>query len=125
MARLVDERLKDILLSDLWGDGWPKIHVTLDVDSQPSTHRVPCDRQRRKPWQPTTTLHDLVRHLRNAAAHGRVTFSSDSQSLKEVKITIEDRPQDSQPVNWKAYMTGEELRECCVKFTELLVDTLG
>ena len=120
MARLVDERFKEILLSDLWGNGWPKIHITLDVDNQTSTHR-----RRRKPWQPTATLHDVVRHLRNAAAHGRVTFSSDSQRLEEVKITIEDRPQDGGPVNWRAYMTGEELREFCVKFSELLVDTLG
>jgi hypothetical protein len=43
------------------------------------------------------TLGDLVYHLRNAVAHGRLLFSSDSRNPADVRIRAEDaRPKAKQ-----------------------------
>jgi len=122
MARLAVQRFKELPLTDLEDLGWPKVHITLDKDSPPRTSR--CASQRSS-WHPTTTLYDLVRHLRNSAAHGRMTFSSDSPKPEKVEIRVEDVPPDSKTPHWKAYMTAKELRVFCEKFIELLDNTLG
>src|SRR5207244_2919357 len=44
------------------------------------------------------TLGDLVRRIRNAAAHGHLQFSSDSRLLSEVTISLSDyRPHATEP----------------------------
>src|SRR5438094_956061 len=91
------ERIKDVTLPDLNKKGWPRIKV------------VKGERQ---------ALGGLIHHLRNAAAHGRVKFSSDSRNLSEVIIDVEDcKPRQSIPY-WRARVSGEDLRTFCVKFTE-------
>ena len=60
----------------------------------------------------TWTLGQLARHLRNAAAHGRYYFSSDSRQPREVTITVEDKPR-GQPINWSASIRADKLYTFC------------
>jgi signal transduction histidine kinase len=60
---------KELQLDDLVKDGWPRFEIS----------KGECE-----------TLHQLVRHLRNAVAHGRIRFSSDSRDPNSVMIDIED-----------------------------------
>lgn len=68
----------------------------------------------------------FLRHLRNAVAHGRLTFTSDSKHLQEVGIIVEDKKHrtDPQP-NWRAEIDGENLRSFCVRFIDFIEDTVG
>src|SRR5437868_6710476 len=65
VARLKKQRLE--LLS---AHGWPKWQV--DVGT-------------------VKTLEDLIKRIRNATAHGNITFSSDSKNLADVELQIQDR----------------------------------
>ena len=49
----------------------------------------------------SSTLGEIVYHLRNAVAHGRVWFSSDSRERAEVFLRFEDARRDS-TVYWRA-----------------------
>ena len=60
----------------------------------------------------TQTLGSLARHLRNAAAHGRYTFDSDSLDPEEVIITVKDKPQHG-AINWCASIRADELLRFC------------
>ena len=62
------------------------------------------------------TLGDLVRYVRNAAAHGRFSFSSDSRYMEDVTITVEDAPK-CKPINWRAEIRGDQLYEFCMELT--------
>jgi len=85
-------------------EGWPRIEVTKD------THE---------------TLYDFVRHLRNAAAHGRITFSSDSADPRQVTMQIDDcKPHEKTPY-WSARMKASDLRQLCFKFIALVERTTG
>jgi ADP-ribosylglycohydrolase len=92
-------------------DGWPKWDVQLD-DSEPSKR--------------TTTLGRLLWHLRNAAAHGRLTFSSDSTELGSVRLVIEDKPNGSNvPVNWRAEISAADLESFCRRLAKLIETELA
>jgi hypothetical protein len=96
--------LYELKLDDLAKQGWPRVEVTLGE----------CQ-----------SLGNLAHHLRNAVAHGRIKFSSDSRELSEVTIDIEDcKPHQSSPY-WSARMTAADLREFCLKFMALRDDTSG
>jgi hypothetical protein len=87
-------------------DGWPKWDVQLDA-SEPSKR--------------TTTLGRLLWHLRNAAAHGRLTFSSDSTELAAVRLVIEDKINSSNaPVNWRAEISAADLESFCRRLAKLI-----
>lgn len=60
----------------------------------------------------TRTLGDLATRLRNAAAHGRYTFDSDSLDPEEVTITVKDKPQHG-PINWCASIRADKLHRFC------------
>ncbi len=96
--------IEDVPLESLRKDGWPSPELVIGE----------C-----------TTLGQLVRHLRNAIAHGRITFSSDSKNLEEVMLTVEDKKNRNAPVDWSARMNAAELRVFCVKFTDLVENTIG
>lgn len=68
-------------MQQLYADGWPVWNTTLGK---------------------TNTLYQLIRHVRNALGHRRVTFSSDSRVLSEVHLHFADRSpgaqQDDGPV---------------------------
>lgn len=66
------------------------------------------------------TLGDLARSLRNAIAHGRFSFSSESRSLTDVEVTFEDWKPHATAAHWRARIRADQLREFCVRFIELV-----
>lgn len=69
----------------------------------------------------TITLDKLLGHLRNAVAHGRMRFTSDSPSLEKVVVKVEDKPlNEGAAINWRAEIHGPRLREFCVGFLNFL-----
>jgi HEPN pEK499 p136 len=61
------------------------------------------------------TLGKFGKHPRNAVAHRRVHFSSDSSTYHKVDITFED-------INWCATINAAHLRTFCLDLTKLLED---
>lgn len=77
---------------------------------------------------PTKTVADLVRHLRNAIAHARITFRTDSRNLSEEILTFEDAPSSGRlkdKVNWRAEVSGDKLRNFCVEFLQLVESAMN
>ena len=70
------------------------------------------------------TLGELVRHIRNAAAHGRITYSSDSRYLHQVTITVEDSGDQGKSINWHAEIRGDKLYDFCIRFAEHVDETI-
>jgi hypothetical protein len=68
----------------------------------------------------TRTLGSLIYHLRNAVAHGRMTFSSDSAEPSEVEIVVEDWKKNATEPYWRARISGAELQRFCDEFIKLL-----
>ena len=71
------------------------------------------------------TLGQLVWHIRNAAAHGRITYSSDSRYLDQVTITVEDSGDQGKSINWRAEIMGDKLYDFCMKFAVHVRETIG
>ena len=72
------------------------------------------------------TLGKFGKHLRNAVAHRRVEFSSDSGDFGEVNITFRDKKQDKDaPINWVATIDAEHLRTFCLDLIRLLENSQG
>ena len=71
------------------------------------------------------TLGQLVRHIRNAATHGRITYSSDSRYLHQVTITVEDSGDQGKSINWHAEIRGDKLYDFCIRFAEHVDETIG
>jgi len=71
------------------------------------------------------TLDKLVWHLRNAAAHRHIEFTSESRKLEEVVFEFKDRPNDNQPYNWCARIRGTDLCDFCCRFVQKVVNTIG
>jgi len=86
---------------------WPQWRISLDLP-EPGKAK-------------TETLGDLARHLRNAVAHRRVNFSSDSPMGQEVEVTFEDAP-NNKPVNWQASINADDLLDFCRKFANLVIN---
>ena len=71
----------------------------------------------------TKTLFVLITHLRNAAAHRRIVFSSDKRELSEVTFAFEDQHEEKAKgiiENWRAEIGGLELHRFCCKFAEFI-----
>lgn len=78
----------DLKMVDLANEGWPQWEITLGD---------------------ANTLGQLIRRLRNATAHGRMSFSSDSRIPEDVYIQVEDfRPKGKQPF-WRAIIRASDL----------------
>ena len=71
------------------------------------------------------TLGQLIWHVRNAAAHGRIAFSSDSRYLHEVMITVEDSRDKGKSIYWRAEIKGDDLYEFCLRFAKHVRGTIG
>ena len=71
------------------------------------------------------TLGQLTWHVRNAAAHGRIAFSSDSRYLHEVMITVEDSRGKGKSIYWRAEIKGDDLYEFCLRFAKHVRETIG
>ena len=91
-------------LGQLTSEGWPEWNITKGK---------------------ANTLAQLARHVRNAAAHGRIAFSSDSRFLHEVLITVEDSADEGKTINWRAEIRGDHLYEFCTRFAIHVRDTIG
>jgi hypothetical protein len=72
------------------------------------------------------TLKQFGKHLRNAVAHRRVEFSSDSGDYDKVDITFRDKPSNKDaPINWITSINAAHLRIFCMDLIKLLGDTQG
>ena len=107
----------DIPMEDLHDQGWPNIVLL-------------CDEYPNK----TKTLKVLVKHLRNAVAHGRFRFegigssSANSREPSEIKVTVKDQWTDRKTGDihrWKAEIKGEDLYQFCDKFIQYIRDRVG
>ncbi len=97
--------IKNKKLDQLEKEGWPRWRVTKGHYG---------------------TLGELIKNLRNAAAHRNLTFSSDSRDAKHVKIEIWNRKsKNSKNKVWEAHISASDLRVFCLKFIELLEQTIG
>ena len=101
----------DNRLCELYRQGWPEWNITCDCPT--------------KGQKKTKTLKQLVRHIRNAASHGRIEFDSESRNLEEVTFLMEDAPSKEAPVNWRAEIRGDHLYTFCIRFTRALEHSLG
>lgn len=86
-------------MKDLVNDGWPSWTIAMGTCS-----RLGC----------------LIYHLRNAASHGSIEFSSDDPDPSQITITVKDRKPDSQDPYWIAEIGALELRSFCLRFIKLL-----
>jgi hypothetical protein len=94
----LDPVIKKMALTDL--RGWPDWSITPGLSE-------------------TNTLFDIVHHLRNAAAHGRVSFSNNERDPKNVDITFKDVDNDG-TVIWRADIRADGLREFCSRLFDLI-----
>jgi len=99
--------LESLCLIDLEKNGWPRWDILLDEKGD------------------TKTLGKLIKHLRNAASHRRIRFSSDCREMSKVEIEFEDAPKKHAPINWHAKINAEDLRLFCDLFTKRLEDLVG
>jgi hypothetical protein len=96
--------MQKLKLDELKKDGWPWIEITMGE----------CK-----------TLYELVYHLRNAVAHGHLEFSSESRNPDAVTITVEDYKPKALSPYWGAQIKAQALREFCLRFMDLLEDSIG
>jgi hypothetical protein len=99
--------LEGLRLSDLEANGWPRWNILLDEKGD------------------TRTLGTLIYHLRNAASHRRLSFSSDHREMRKVEIEFEDAPKKHAPINWCAKINAGDLKLFCDLFTKRLEDLVG
>jgi len=71
------------------------------------------------------TLGDLVHHVRNAIAHRRVEFSSDSRDPRAVEIEFSDAKKKGAPPHWRARISADDLLVFCKKFVALIDNPIG
>jgi hypothetical protein len=106
--KLLLDEAKTKTITDIPAEGWPVWTITLD-----------------DPAKPTMNLADILRHLRNAVAHGRLTFTSDNEHLADVAILVEDQwPRGLEPY-WCAEIDGNDLRSFCCHFIDFVESTVG
>jgi hypothetical protein len=72
----------------------------------------------------TPTLGRLIRYLRNGVSRKQIHFSSDSQVLSEVEITIWTSLRKGQRQNWVGSLRADDLHVFCWKLMELLQERL-
>lgn len=89
--------------------GWPSWTIHLDND----------------PKEKTKTLGRLVFHLRNAVAHRRLRFSSDSSELSKVTFHAQDAERKNSAPYWRASISGAHLLVFCEKLAAIIDDELG
>ena len=100
------DHLKSREMSEIGLEGWPDQIMELGKDK-------------------TNTVGEFVKHMRNAVAHGRITFSSDDRELTEVTITFEDRKKKSAPPYWRARINAKQLRQFCNRLMDMIEDSVN
>ena len=108
-----EESFLSVKLEQLYGRGWPEWNITLDAPRPNDTK--------------TDSLRDLIRHLRNAAGHGSLTYTGDpdSRHMREVRIRIEDKYPGDSEFNWRSEIGAEDLYQFCLRFTEYIDESIG
>jgi hypothetical protein len=106
--QLLLDGIDRIWLDDLTSQGWPKWKITLDSGKEP-----------------TKTLGRLVWHLRNSISHRGLRFTSDDEYLETVAIQVEDKPHKAAQPNWRAEISGTDLRDFCMRFADLVDQIVG
>jgi hypothetical protein len=101
------QELEKLPLSELEAEGWPRWDILLDEKGD------------------TKTLGKLTRHLRNAASHRRLRFSSDHREMHRVVIQFEDTSKPTAQPNWRTKINAADLKEFCDRFTKRLEDLVG
>ncbi len=101
------QHLESLPLGELESEGWPRWDILLDEKGD------------------TKTLGKLIRHLRNAASHRRLKFSSDDPDMHMAEIEFEDAPNTKSPPNWHAKINAADLKVFCDRFTKRLEDLVG
>jgi HEPN pEK499 p136 len=99
-----DASLKEIRLDRLAADGWPRWDIVIGE----------CE-----------TLGSLAHKLRNAIAHGRLRFSSDSRHIGEVTVQVEDWYPHARGPHWRARIRAVDLRAFSLRYVALIEDTVG
>ncbi|CAN5806374.1 hypothetical protein BH24DEI2_BH24DEI2_28730 [soil metagenome] len=107
-------RIEKKTLEDMKGEGWPTWKIVRDDEKS------------------TKTLGHILRHLRNAVAHGRLSFitsdpnldTSDSPYAEHVIIRVKDKPPGAK-VNWCAEINGKDLRAFCLRLIEFIDKEVG
>lgn len=84
-----NDEIRQLSLASLEAQGWPRWKSSVD---QPKS------------------LGQLVRHLRNAVAHGGIKFSSDATALEDVSFEFTDRDPRSGQITWQGQVSGPDLR---------------
>lgn len=62
-------------------------------------------------------LGQLIHVLRNAIAHGRIEFDSDSRNPPEVRISFVNVPEGHTEADWTGTIAGDHLIEFCRRFS--------
>jgi hypothetical protein len=87
-------------LPEMCANGWPEWTISLGKSKTFSCH---------------------LRHLRNAISHRRIHFDSDYRDVKEVEVTLWDKPARKQkPINWRANIKGGKLLHFTLQLSKLL-----
>jgi HEPN family protein len=100
------QRIQSLELNKLEAEGWPNWNISLGEEH-------------------SRTLGQLANRLRNAVAHRRITFSSDSPDLKEVEFEFEDQKPGAAAPHWRAYIQAPQLLRFCIRFTQLIEAVVG
>ncbi len=103
-AEGVEQNIKKLRLEGLGPKGWPTWDIFLGESK---------------------TLGELLGHLRNAVAHRRLRFTSDSPDPSNVSIEFEDGPRGNHEPNWGARISADDLKLFLEKFMELVDNTIG
>ena len=102
-AEGVEQNIKKLRLEGLGPNGWPACDIFFG-ESQ--------------------TLGWLLGQLRNAVAHRRLRFTSDSPDPSNVSIEFEDRRRGNPRSHWGARISADDLKLFLEKFMELVVNTI-
>jgi HEPN pEK499 p136 len=104
----LDEYIRTADLDMLVQNGWPRWDITLGKED-------------------TKTPGELAYHLRNAVAHRRVYFFSDSREGRDVEIKFEDAKKKNNvwTVYWRAQINADDLLSFCRKFARRMEDEAG
>ncbi len=110
--KLLLDSIETMTLNRLTEDGWLTWLISRD--------------QPRRPNDITDTLGKLIRHVRNAVAHGRISFTSDSPQPEEVSLLVEDKYNRDDPKPYFcAEITATDLKDFCLRFLNLIDSTIG
>ncbi|MGY8666180.1 HEPN family nuclease [Bradyrhizobium sp. UFLA05-109] len=100
------ELVQKLSLAELEAQGWPHWDISLGAEH--------CQ-----------TLGQLGNRLRNAIAHRRVTFSTDSPAIEEVELEFEDQRPGAVAPHWRAAISAIGMLEFCTLFTQLIENVVG